>query len=279
MKFDVIVGNPPYNPPVKNKKSHGGAIYDKFILQALACVNLTGYICYVHPPNWRKPEGRMKIWECVRDLQFLRLEIYNTKDGIRTFGAGTRYDWYVLQNTPVSKPTPVRDEEGNEIMVDFREWNWLPNGCFKEIRNLLATKGVPPCPISKNSTYSSSNKGFIAEEQSEKFCFPVVHATNKDGPRWLWSSRNDKGHFGVSKVIFGEGGINDPIVDLKGEYGVSANAMAIEVRDAHEAELIRRALTSKSFAKVIALTKWSNFRVEWRMFRDFRRDWHLQFQD
>jgi hypothetical protein len=279
VKFDVIVGNPPYNPPSREGKSGRHTLYDKFLRSALLQVNEGGYICYVHPPLWRKPGAKMGVWDLVKDLQFLRLEIYNTKDGMRTFGAGTRYDWYVLQNTPVSKPTPVRDEEGNEVLVDFREWNWLPNGGFEEIKQILASEKDSLCPVIFSRSAYGSDKNWISANTCEKFKFPLVHATNKSGPRLFWSSRNDKGHFGVPKVIFGDSGVNEPLIDLGGEFGVTQHAIAVEVSDIDEAQQVKNALMNSRFSRLLSLAIWSNFMIDYRLFRCFRRDWYLQFQD
>jgi hypothetical protein len=46
----------------------------------------------VHPALWRKPEH--KLFNILRD-NLIYLEIHSSKDGIKTFSAETRYDWYI----------------------------------------------------------------------------------------------------------------------------------------------------------------------------------------
>jgi hypothetical protein len=45
----------------------------------------------------------------------------------------------------------------------------------------------------------------------------------------MYSNRNDLGMFGVSKVIFGDSGINDVVIDMEGKYGMTQHAIALEV--------------------------------------------------
>jgi hypothetical protein len=60
---------------------------------------------------------------------------------------------------------------------------------------------------------------------------------------------------------------------------MSQMAMAIEVRDESEAVLIKNALMSPCFEKLLKLARWHNFMIDYQLFRSFRRDWYLQFQD
>ena len=56
-KYDIIVGNPPYQRiNKKNGKSRGGKcqLYLEFLDKCLSMLNDDGYILFVHPRNWRK---------------------------------------------------------------------------------------------------------------------------------------------------------------------------------------------------------------------------------
>jgi hypothetical protein len=89
----------------------------------------------------------------------------------------------------------------------------------------------------------------------------------------MYSSRNDKGHFGIPKVIFGESGVYDVIIDMDGKYGMTQCAMAIPVESYEEAEKIKNVLLSDEFNKIIKSTSFGNFRIDWRMFTYFKKDW------
>lgn len=53
--FDIIIGNPPYNPPKRFNKSVGQCIWQHFVFKSFYMLNDRGYLCFVHPVGWRKP--------------------------------------------------------------------------------------------------------------------------------------------------------------------------------------------------------------------------------
>jgi hypothetical protein len=74
----------------------------------------------------------------------------------------------------------------------------------------------------------------MSHTKNNEFKYPCVHSTPKAGIRYMYSKVNDRGHFGVSKVIFGEAGINDVIIDMDGEYGLTNGAIGIKINTLEE---------------------------------------------
>jgi hypothetical protein len=110
------------------------------------------------------------------------------------------------------------------------------------------------------------------------FVYPCVHSTLKGGVvRYYYSKVNNKGFFGDPKVIFGESGIFEPILDLDGSYSMTHCAMAISVSGEEEGAKIVAALKSDKFDELIQSCCFSSFRIDWRMFIDFKRDFYLKF--
>ena len=54
-KFDVIIGNPPYNPPKTETGSSGNSIWQNFVIKFFMILEDKGYLLFVHPPGWKKP--------------------------------------------------------------------------------------------------------------------------------------------------------------------------------------------------------------------------------
>jgi hypothetical protein len=69
----------------------------------------------------------------------------------------------------------------------------------------------------------------MSHTKTNEYKYPCVHSTPKTGVRYMYSKYNDRGHFGVAKVIFGESGIHLPVLDYKGEYGITHGAMGIKI--------------------------------------------------
>jgi len=75
--------------------------------------------------------------------------------------------------------------------------------------------------------------------------------------------------FGVPKVIFGETGINNVIIDMEGKYGLTGHAMGIKIDSIEEGVKLKTALESEKFKKVLNACSWSNFMIDWRLFNHF----------
>lgn len=99
--FDAVIGNPPYNS--SGDTSTGNTIWQDFTKKSLnAWLVPNGYLLFVHPPGWRKPNTDRGKFTKLFDLmtkqnQMLYLEIHGIKDGQKVFNKGTRYDLYLIK--------------------------------------------------------------------------------------------------------------------------------------------------------------------------------------
>ena len=279
--FDAVIGNPPFNTEL-----HRTTIWQHFTKIALEkWIFNDGYLLFVHPSGWRKPNterGRyIGLFELMTNKnQMIYLEIHSKKDGWNTFNCGTRYDWYLIKHSSSSslEYTLVIDELGNKNKIDMKLWKWLPNSNIELIKSILANEEEEKCNILYDRTaYGTDKIDRISSEKTDAFRFPCIHSTLKNSTRYMYSKVNDKGHFGIPKVIFGESGIFNPILDLKGEYGMTQCAMGIIILNKEEGECICNAITSKKFSTLIKSCMFSSFRIDWRMFLDFKRDFWEKF--
>ena len=80
MKFDVIIGNPPYQN-TNNNKGSGNTLWNLFVETALNVwlVN-KGYLLYVHPRGWRQIKN--KTGELLRKKQIVYLNMNNLEKGL-----------------------------------------------------------------------------------------------------------------------------------------------------------------------------------------------------
>lgn len=275
-KFDGVVMNPPFNSP--GKTATGNVIWHKFVITALhVWLEPLGLLLSITPRGWRKPNtergtfyGMFKLM--TKENQMLYLSIHGIKDGLQTFKCGTNYDWYLIQKKTKYTTTNVNDEKNNEIIVDMNNFNWLPNYKIDTIQNILAKKNEDKCPIIYDRTsYGADKKDRVSENKNDEFKYPCIHSTPNKGTRYRYSNVNNRGHFGVSKVIFGETKIN-PVIDMKGEYGMTHGAMAIKVDSLEEANNICNFITSDKFNEIINSCMYSNFRIDWNIFTDMKKD-------
>jgi len=279
--FDMVVGNPPYNS--SGSIATGNTIWQHFVKKALdVWIKPNMYLLYVHPPGWRKPhtpKGKSVTLfnSMTKSCQMIYLSIHNVKDGIKIFGCGTRYDWYILQKIQNYTYTTISDEYHIIHNINLNNMNWLPSSNIIEHTKLLAVDNMIKCPVIYSCNLYETRKKYMSKTKSDVYKFTCIHSTPMAGTRYMYSSRNDNGHFGISKVIFGEAGINHVIIDMKGEYAMTQGAIAIQIDSLSEAEHISRAIQSEKFQNILQSCMWSNFRIDWRLFTYFKKDFWKEF--
>jgi hypothetical protein len=280
--FDAVVGNPPYNSA--GNTGTGNTIWQKFVQRALTeWIAPSGLLVFVHPPGWRKPNTErgkyIGLFELMtRTNQMIYLEIHNSKDGMRVFGCGTRYDWYVIRHSPFSADTVVNDETGTIANVRMADADFLPNSQIDIFLQLIARGDEPRCDVLYSRSDYGCDKSHTSYTQTATFTYPCIHATLKDGAvRYMYSNTREYGHFEVPKLIIGQTGYVNAVVDMIGEYAVTDNAIAICVNDADECDALKRAIESDAFRAVLRACSWSNYRIDWRLFANFKREFWREF--
>lgn len=255
MKFDVIVGNPPYQAPSENNnKGAGNTLWNKFIPKSFSILKDNGFLCFVHPSGWRNVEGRFSdAKKVLLSKQISYLEIHNADDGIKTFGAGTRYDWYVAQNKTPSEDTIILGEDGVSTKADLSKMDFIPNGMLDEVEKLIAKNGEERVNFLYDCSYHSAT-GPVSKCKDDKFVYPcVMHVgTKTDEPSCIYySSTKDKGHFGLTKVIFGRQ-VSGVQIDRTGEFGMS-DACAALIDEPANLPQIQKAMKSEKFIELMKM--------------------------
>jgi len=287
-KFDVVVGNPPYQANVKNTERKGGnvscgnTIWEYFVKIALDIVREKGYICFVHPPRWRKPGSKDGLFPVFQKNNLLYLNINDKVSGKKVFGATTRYDWYILQKTGYEKSTIVVDESNEGKVCDISSLPFIPNSInvFNILSKICCEIEVgKSCPVIYSSSIYDPRKEWMSRIETGRFKNPCVHSIYQNKEiKFCYSRIKSKGHFGIPKVIFADNEkIHDVIIDFEGKYGLTCHSIGIEIDSESEGQKLRKAMLSDKFRDLIAATKWGNFQTDWKMFRYFKKDFWKEF--
>jgi hypothetical protein len=274
-KFDVVLGNPPYNKSKDGtlKGGYGGrSLWDLFVVKSFeSWLKPNGFLVFIHPPSWRKPEHY--LWELIGRKQILYLKTYSKKEGNKIFGCSTLVDYYVLKNENINRDTIIDGQDGKTYSINLNDWNFLPSGSFDNIRQILGKNEV----LYSRTIYGTDKKN-ITKLKTEKNILPVVHnMTKKYGLGFVYSSE-DKGHFGIPKVILSFGEFQYPYNDFKGEYGMSQICYGLKINSKEEGDKIVSAINSSKFKEILKYTKWSTFQTDWRMFNYFKPDFWKYFE-
>jgi hypothetical protein len=277
--FDVIVGNPPFQPEKteadKRQGSHGGKkLWDKFVIKSLDLLLSKGFLCFITPPPWRKPEHELYNVMTTNN-QLLYLHIFGERQGQELFNVTQRIDLYIIEKTPKYKNTEIIDELGNKVILDLSKWSFLPNYDYNTISKIITTKdkGIK---VIYDTTYHTQ-KPNIKSSKTDVYKYQIVHSINQDGIVFWYSSDNSKGHFKVPKVLLNFNRHQYPVSDFDGKYGMSQITFGIPITSKKQGDDIVNAINTDAFKEVIKATKWGAFQTDWRMFKYFKPDFYKYF--
>jgi hypothetical protein len=283
--FDAVIGNPPYN--ASGNTGTGHTIWQHFTYNALRkWLKENGYLCYVHPSGWRRvdnykyTENKINILLShimKNEYNMNYLEIHNTNDGQKIFKCGTRYDWYIIQKSfNKNHKTIIKDENGKIIELNIKNYMFIPN---YDIDFYDKIKGNYERAFKRNFDYSSTKKNLVVKEKNNIFKYELIHSTTKKGIRYLYTNDNSKGYFGKPKLIFGDSGINDVIIDNDGIYSVSEHGICLNYENMKEAKIIKNVLLSNKYQTFLKSCSWSNYQIDWKLFNCLKKDFWKEFLD
>ena len=277
-KFDVVIGNPPYQG-LKVVGGHtAGApskLWPKFVELSFNLCKNNGYVCLVHPGAWRKPEQSLLDQFKERDL--LYLEIHDLKDGEKTFSVATGYDWYILANKKYGGVTTIKDIYGEVQNIDILKWNFIPNSGFDLIDSILAKQNEETCNVIYSCSYHHT-RDYMNETKEGKFKYPCVYGlTQSNGVKLWYSAKKNGDHFKKSKVIIPMSKFTDAYFDVNGKYGMCQYVFGIGVSNEEEGQGIVKAILSEKFEAVWNAIEWLYNTKERRVFKYFRKDFWKEF--
>jgi hypothetical protein len=277
IQFDVITMNPPYQElKPGNKKSQ--PLWDKFVIKTIDNLIDGGYLVAVHPDGWRQPFGIFKdVQNKIKSKEILYLELHDVKDGIKTFGAETTYDFYCLHNVPNTIFTKIKCIDETIENADISKMEFIPNGMYNIFEKLIAKNGEEKVNIIVDSSYHTQRTEQMSEEQTEKFKYPCVYMTRKDGSIDLWFSKKNEKHFGISKVFWSDGRSCSVHIDENGEYGMTQFAFAI-IDEIQNLPFIKKAMEHPNFLKLMYYSCGNTGQKYHRKFiKTFRKDFWKEF--
>jgi hypothetical protein len=294
-KYDIIIGNPPYQEEKTEKDQRKGGhgikiLWDKFIVKSLDQLSEKGYLCFITPAAWRKPQHYL-YKKMTKENKMVYLHIYGKEQGKKIFNILHRFDMYIIQNVIPDENyfTTIIDELDQTYNIKWKEWPFIPNYYFEEIKKILipithTTQDhssmhpitYQPKQENINIIYSSSlyDTRKLKENKTKEYKYPVVHSINKSGVVYWYTNDNTKGHFHISKVLLNFNMSQYPINDYEGKYGMSQLTFGIPIQSKKEGDEIIKAINSEIFKEIIKATKWGVFQTDWRMFLYFRNDFY-----
>jgi hypothetical protein len=281
MKFDVVLGNPPYHKQVGPKKTE--AIWPKFVEKSFEICKEGGYVSLIHPSGWRNVDGNFKDTQKLLLSKSIRyLEIHNEKDGLNTFGAETRYDWYVVKNIcEIDNITTIKGQRGDVFNINLNDKEFIPNDSIEVIYGLV----VNNINTEKVSTISDSSyhtqREYMSKNSIGEFIYPCVYTVKSGDNQTLWySNKNNNGHFNIPKLIWSNFRISSAgsLLDRYGDYGLTQFAYAI-VDEPQNLPLLKKVFDSRIFRNLMEDCAVSDMSINRKVIGTFKKDFWRYFFD
>ena len=278
MKFDVVIGNPPYQEVTGAANSKG--IWSNFVKKSFEICEEGGYVSLIHPSGWRDVKGNFSHIKDLlksKNIKYLNVNDFNT--GKEVFGVGTNFDWYVVENSEnENSETNINTISDVDDLSNLNSMEFIPGGLFNIYEGLGPKEGEETVDLISNSSYHHQ-RNHVNKVITCEYIYPCVYSiTQKNGVNFHYSNVNDKGHFGISKLIFSDGLGTYPILDVMGEYGMTQFGHAI-VDVPENLPLIKKVIESSVFIELMGYVKFTNNKYNRKVISTFRKDFWKDFLD
>lgn len=251
-KWDLIIQNPPYQKSVDGN-NNDKPVWHFFVDKSFNLLNPDAKMVMVHPSGWRGVKTFKSTKDKILSRNILFLKMHSFRQGQEMFNAAINFDFYYLENKKYNGMTHIICEDNSSINMDISSIEVIPSENIEEIISLFAKVGEEKINILSNSSYHHTRE-YISSIRDKDHIYPCVYTVRSNNtPTFKWSSINNKGHFGIPKVIFSNGA-SGVLSDTLGEYGMTQFSYGI-IDDIENLENIKKALESEYFIKKIMLFK------------------------
>lgn len=246
-KFDVVVGNPPYQEISTQGRSKGGGtggdnnLWSKFSSKSM---DVTDYLLFIHPPSFLSPSHNL-LEKFKLMGGFMYFKIYNESP---FENVSTNACFYLF------KKSYKGDTLIGDSYIKF-DMEFFPNST-KIIDFIIFNKFFKSHKIMEFkrtcSLHTVNKKRFINKERNNDFIYPLFY-----GSKILYSSIKSEFH-DLKKVVVSRSGYLNPTYD-DGISSLSETNYFVEVKSENHGKNLINILNSKLYDYVLKKSKFSGF--------------------
>lgn len=284
-KYDIIIGNPPYNcngsikvptNSSRSKKEDGKSVWQAFIIKSLECLVTGGYLCFIVPSLWLKPD-KAGIYEILTQYKIHNLFCMNATETNRTFGgqAQTPTTIFLLQKIPATDNIINIWEKTCTSYIPFKLTVNRPIpmygiNIFNKLMPYVEKYGC--IPVYK--TNSPSLKANIKDVETSVFCYKnvktcilkkqddnantiTVQKHNGKTPHIVYNySDRPLAYSGSPKLILAHKMYGFPYYDSSGELGISSRDNYIILGGGKELRRLHTFLSTNCIKELFGATSY-----------------------
>lgn len=253
IKFDVIVGNPPYQSTNANGKSiHGREnLYTKFIRIGLSKLYENGYMLYITPTSWMGPT------EILKEMLKCNIIYLNINECKKNFNSiGSTFSYYLINNSyNIDNITTVLCEYNKKIyksQVKLYLYNFLPQLLSDNVMNIQAKVFLNKNVIFKRKDveYKKLN---ISPTKNEIFKYPQIIKHNVK----VYSDTPHIHQFEKKLLLFRSGYLKPTYDNLN--CGIGDNIMFLLVESDIIGSKLKKLYESKLYTFLLNVNKFSGY--------------------
>ena len=262
MKFDVIIGNPPYQDIVKRKKTPHKLWIDFTKKSFTHWLKSGGYLVQVSPNSFFSPSNKV-----LKILQEKHCSTLNLDTKKYFPGVGSSFAHYIIKNDSSIEETRIITNAQTFSMVIDSSVFYIPNDICEE--SLSIHKKVMFDYINKlnvkfdyttchNALLNKSNT--LSKVKTEKHIYPVLHTNSQ-----IWYSSIKQSWSSKKKVMWSRSGYTKPFYD-DGVLGGTDMIYYVLVKSETVGNNLVHNLNTKLIKYILKTAKWSGFGNE-KVFR------------
>jgi hypothetical protein len=224
MKFDLVVGNPPFKELATNGRQTNKSIWKNFLIKSVDLTKDGGQVCLITPTGWCAPSDNAKIVENI--FSKYNLIYSDISDEVKNHfkGVGSTFGFTILVKEPYQKSSKIKTNDGVHI-IDLTKTKLITQNGLGIIEKITNTTDNRCQFILAGKSMQYSGVGYHTDDRPESATFKNIHHVNsrKDylknttiPVRW---SENKSEITNRRKVVIPYNGPVNVIVD-DGEYGV-----------------------------------------------------------
>jgi hypothetical protein len=250
MKFDVVIGNPPYNwsDGDKQRKNNRENLWTRFVSKSFeSWVEQNGYVAMVVPKTWMSPSRDYGKTTIVQDyFKPNQVEAINIDECARHFNVGSSFSYFIVKvdGSKSSQLTKVVSNSGKfDMDLKSNTWNMgIPTILEKDIISMLGKFYKNSKPFDWLRQYEGqindiSNHGPVA----------VFHTPASKGK--TFSNTPSYLHTTV-KVMVSLSGRYEPFYD-NGNTSPSGFVVCLKIKEGETLKNAQSVLSSKLYTLVV----------------------------